>query len=119
MDHLNHLSVKMKTSGYNTPFIRKVMVNGIKTYERKLKNSRLEKSDKNYAPLHLSKSFNSSRRREKKLLAKTSWFRNTSKEAEENAEQESDFEMGVIKVKAGKSKHKNGKHSRRIEGNKT
>ena len=30
--HLNQLSTKMKTSGYNTPYIRKVLVNGIKSY---------------------------------------------------------------------------------------
>ena len=37
VEHLNDLSVKMKTSGYNTVFIRKVMVAGIKSYEKKLK----------------------------------------------------------------------------------
>ena len=34
--HLNHLSTKLKTSGYNTTYIRKVLVNGIKSYEKKV-----------------------------------------------------------------------------------
>ena len=75
VDHLNNLSVKMRTSGYNTEFIRKVMVAGIKTYEKKLKKSNLDRNHKNYAPLHLSKSFNSSQRRENKLMAKSNWYR--------------------------------------------
>ena len=75
VDHLNNLSVKLKTSGYNTEFTRKVMVAGIKTYEKKLKNSKLDVSNKNYAPLHLTRGFNSSQRREKKMMAKSNWYK--------------------------------------------
>ena len=39
VDNLNNLSVKMSTSGYKTVYIRKVKVAGIKTYEKKLRNS--------------------------------------------------------------------------------
>ena len=65
----------IKTSGYNTPYIRKFMVNGITSYENKLARSKLDKSHKKYAPLHLSKKYNATSRREKKLLAKTDWFK--------------------------------------------
>ena len=75
VDHLNDLSVKLKTSGYNTEFTRKVMIAGIKTYEKKLKNSKLDVSHKNYAPLHLTRGFNSSQRREKKMMAKSNWYK--------------------------------------------
>ena len=71
VEHINNLSVKMKTSGYNTQFIRKVMLAGIKSYEKKLKNSRLEKTSKNYAPLHMNRSFNASKRMETKMMAKS------------------------------------------------
>ena len=52
VEHLNDLSVKMKTSGYNTVFIRKVMVAGIQSYEKKLENSKLDPTNVKYAPLH-------------------------------------------------------------------
>ena len=46
VEHLNKLSVKLRTSGYNTQFIRKVLVAGLKNYEKKVKNSKLDVSDK-------------------------------------------------------------------------
>ena len=75
LKHLEHLCTKMKTSGYNTPYIRKLMVNGIKSYEKKLARSKLDKNDKNFAPLHLSKKYNANNRRDNKLLAKNKWYK--------------------------------------------
>ena len=80
--HLEFLSTKLKTSGYNTPYIRKLMYNGIKCYEDKLCKSRLDKNHKNYKPLHLSKEYNASKRRENKLLSKTDWYKSKDKESE-------------------------------------
>ena len=89
VEHLNNLSVKMKTSGYNTQFIRKVMVAGIRCYEKKLKNSKLEKTNKNYAPLHMNHSFNASRRMENKIMAKSNWYkRKPSNETDMGTESE-------------------------------
>ena len=75
VDHLNDLSVKMKTSGYNTAFIRKVMVAGIKNYEKKLRNSKLDPTNKSYAPLHKNRNFNAAKRMENKFMAKSNWYR--------------------------------------------
>ena len=47
---------------------------GVKTYERKLEKSKLDKDHKKYVPLHLSKTFSDSQRREKKLSAKSNWY---------------------------------------------
>ena len=55
--------------------------------------------------------FISSKRRDKKLLAKTSLFKNTSKLREE-AEKGSNFGLEVTKEKAGKTGQKKGEHSR-------
>ena len=86
VEYLNKLSTKIRTSGYNTLYIRKVMINGIKTYERKLGNSKLDKSHKNYAPLHQPKTFNATKRREAKLLAKNNWYRGGKGKGEETEE---------------------------------
>ena len=75
LGHLEKLCVKIKTSGYNNAYTRKIMINGIKCYENKLASSLLAKSHKNYEPLHLGKKYNVSGMLEKKLLAKSDWFK--------------------------------------------
>ena len=55
VESLNNLAVKMCTSGYDTRYIRKVFVAGIKGYEKKLENSRKPHTDPKYKPLHLAK----------------------------------------------------------------
>ena len=80
LEHLENFCVKMKTSGYNNQYTRKILFNGIKCYEGKLTNSKLDKKHPRYKPLHLSKSFNAAGRMEKKLLAKADWFKQRKKE---------------------------------------
>ena len=109
VESLNNLAVKMCTSGYNTIYIRKVMVAGIKGYEKRLANSRRQKTDPKYKPLHLSKSFNAVRRMEKKLLAKTNWFK------EGGDEQEEDNHETAALVKEVNSAGSGSKSSRRLE----
>jgi hypothetical protein len=69
VEHLYDLTMKMKTSGHNTLFIRKVMVAGIKNYEKKLKNSKLDPTNINYAPLLKNRNFNAAKRMESKMMA--------------------------------------------------
>ena len=83
----------MSTSGYRLDYIRKVMVNGLKCYERKLLVSKLPETDKRFCPLHLPKAFRAGARRDKKMLAKTNWFKGkkgvddvASKEKEQTAQ---------------------------------
>ena len=109
IQHLDKLSVKMKTSGYNTQYIRKVMMNGVKRYESILRQSQLEKSHKKYRPLHLNKKFNASGRLEKKLLAKSDWFKLRKSESDDG-----DLKMdGVASTKNGTSRKR--KSSGRLE----
>ena len=113
MEHLEHLCTKMKTSGYNTPYIRKLLVNGIKSYERKLLRSKLNKSDNNYTPLHLSKMYNAKQRRENKLLAKTNWFRSKEQPTEETSKEQ---DGGVHRAGRNSSnEHQNRNASNRKE----
>ena len=65
----------MSTSGYRLEYIRKVMVNGIKCYERKLLVSKMPETDRRFCQLHLPKAFKAGARRYKKMLAKTNWFK--------------------------------------------
>ena len=112
--HLNQLSTKMKTSGYNTPYIRKVLVNGIKSYENKLLRSKLAKDDKNYSPLHLSKKYNATKRLENKLLSKTEWFKEKAKVSEHDTQTGAD---NVPSQNDGRNSSVNGtrrKGSRRL-----
>ena len=44
------------------------------------------KDHTNYKPLHLSKGYNASKRREAKLLSKTDWYRNKNKDTEDDQE---------------------------------
>ena len=68
----------MKTSGYDTPFIRKVMMNGLKSYEGKVEKSRLPEGGKGYSPLHHGKRYNAAKRLDKKLLTKNNWYKGKS-----------------------------------------
>ena len=99
----------MKTSGYNTPYIRKLLYNGIKSYEDKLQKSKLSKDHTNYKSLHLSKGYNASKRREDKLLSKTDWYRCKNKDAEQNHE----VPDGMQDIKMNNIRHR--KPSRRLE----
>ena len=78
----------MKTSEYNNPnpYTRKILYNGINSYESKLANSKFNNEHVKYKPLHLSKSYNAAGRLEMKLLAKTDWFRKKKSEESESPE---------------------------------
>ena len=110
VESLNNLAVKMCTSGYDTRYIRKVFVAGIKGYEKKLENSRKPHTDPKYKPLHLAKTYNASKRLNKKIQAKNNWYRQskTSEEDEDNVEVE----------KVMKQVNRTSKNSRRMESRK-
>ena len=109
--HLNHLSTKLKTSGYNTTYKGKVLVNGIKYYEKEVFRSRLAKDHQNYSPLHLSKSHNAAKRMENKLLSKTEWFKDRTRDCD----QEDQAGAGDKMDGQRNGKRAEGKGSRRLE----
>ena len=108
--HLDNVCLRMKTSGYDTPFIRKIMLNGLKSYEGKLKKSRIPEGRKGYSPLHHGKCYNAAKRLEKKMLTKNNWYKGKlvlDDEDEDNTNPE------IIKHGRGKGKSK-GKKSQRM-----
>ena len=112
MEHLEKLCVKMKTSGFDNNYTRKILVNGIKCYERKLANSLLNKNHNKYKPLHLGKRYNASQRLENKLLAKSEWFKQKSSETIGDNQQETPRDRGTSHGRQGLHK---GKVSIRLE----
>ena len=73
--------VQTVVNGYKE--VRKVMMNGIKSYERKLAMSKLSEEDERFSPLHLPKTFRAGDRRDRKMLAKSNWFVGRMKGGEE------------------------------------
>ena len=77
-------------SEYSLEKTRKILVGGLKRYERNLKQSR-ETDPSKRKPLHLSASYNTKGRRVKKMLAKSKWLK--SKDIEKRETQ--DFHPSV------------------------
>jgi hypothetical protein len=79
----------MLNSGYGIPQTRKVLVNGLTCYERKLAESRKPGG----RPLHQSESQSRDSRWRKKVTGKTDWYRNKKKsQAETNASERPQFD---------------------------
>ena len=74
---IDNFAQKIINSGYKLEQTRKVMVGGLKGYERKLKLS-LDVTNPKWHPLHPPASFNISARRRKKILDKNKWFKKTA-----------------------------------------
>ena len=75
---LDEFSYKMVNSGHAKPAIWKVLIGGIKGYERDVK-----KCKETGKPLNRSAAYNARSRKRKKLLAKSNWFRQTDKNEED------------------------------------
>ena len=69
---------KLINSGYGVEQIRRNVINGIKGYERKLKESK-----EGGRRLHRTSAESSGKRAKKKLMDKTEWFRNSKKKTGE------------------------------------
>ena len=79
---VDEYSKKLLTSGYRLDQVRKIILNGIKAYERKLKESKMPGGRK----LHRNAGESSGKRCRKKLLDKSEWFK-SKKKSEEQEEQ--------------------------------
>ena len=78
METRENISQKMKNSGHSNRFIKRILMAGITKYERKLRNSKLDKDHFQYKPLH-QPSGRSVSRMKKKTLARENWFRSQEK----------------------------------------
>ena len=82
IDALDIFCQKMINSGHSIDTVRSILVSGVKGYDR-----RVARCKASGAPLHRSAAQSSGARRTKKLLAKTQWFRQESKESEDDGQQ--------------------------------
>ena len=74
METLEDLSQMMMNSGHSKTFIKSILIGGIMRFEHKLKQSKLEKSDPGYRPLH-QPSGRCKKRLRIKAMQKGNWFR--------------------------------------------
>ena len=65
---------KLRNSGYDLEYTRKVIMGGLTGYERKLALSK-DRSNPKWKPLHQDAKFNTTGRKRKKMLAKKNWFK--------------------------------------------
>ena len=100
IDVINKYSQKLVNSGYRVEQIRKVIINGIKGYERRLRESMRPGGRR----LHRTAKESSGRRMRKKILDKTEWFRKkkTTTEQEKGCESNS---KGQIPTTSHRKKH--------------
>ena len=70
---LDQFTQKLTRGGHKLVTIRKILVNGIKFHERKVKRCKKE-----CKPVHRSVVESSKARKSKKLSAKSNWFRRSS-----------------------------------------
>ena len=74
---MNKFSVMMVSSGHGIDTVRKTLMNGIKGHVRKVARCKTEGKQ-----FHRCAATSAKSRKSKKLLQKSSWFKNTSKEQE-------------------------------------
>jgi hypothetical protein len=81
---LDRFSQKLLNSGHSLATVRKILVGGIKGYQRKVARCAAART-----PIHRSSSMSAASRRTKKLLAKSNWFRSNKEVAETGGEESS------------------------------
>ena len=82
METLEDIIQKMKNSGHKDHFMKRIMIQGITKYERKVRKSKLDLDDSQYSPLH-QPSGRCLKRLKKKAQAKESWFRGEKEQRED------------------------------------
>ena len=104
---LDRFAQKMMNSGYGLKQIRRVILGGIKGYEKMVK-----KSKEGGRSLHRSSGESSTARARKKLTEKSEWFRKSDQTDQESTEEEVDKSLDKW-LKAGKGK-KDGKAQEKL-----
>ena len=89
VDHGTRLNViddyarKLINSEYDLAMTRRIVVGGLKGYERMLSLS-LNRDNQGWKPLHLPTSYKARERRVVKMMAKTNWFKSREEQGLEN-----------------------------------
>ena len=72
---LEGLVVKMERSGYSDEYMGNIMKEGLTKWEIMKWRSNLERDHEDYRPLHLGRWFKTRERRKKKMMAKSTWYK--------------------------------------------
>ena len=81
MDVLESFSQKMSNSGHMNAFIKRILVAGICKYVRMVRNSQLDKNNKQFKSLHQPSGSSLSRFR-RKILARQTWYKDKKRKLE-------------------------------------
>ena len=73
VEALDKFSQKLINSGHKVVTVRGILISGIKGFKRRVSRCQAEG-----VPLHRSAGQSADKRRKKKMMAKTNWFRETS-----------------------------------------
>ena len=73
---LSKYAQKLVNSGHSASSARILIVQGVAKYLHKVKVSKLDKQDRDFVPLYLTKEYEEKNRQVKKYLARSSWFKN-------------------------------------------
>ena len=93
---IDNYAQKLINSEYDLAVTRRILVGGLKGYERMLSGSR-NKDSPSWKPLHLPTSYRAKERRITKMMAKTNWFKSREEQGLDSNQQVE----GVSRYKAG------------------
>ena len=109
LETLEDLSQRMTNSGHSPKFIKRILINGITSFESKLMNCKLSKTDPKFRPLYQHSDRNK-KRLKKKAMSKANWF----KDQEKTMDDESACKDEQVSRKRAKSKKSYQEDGRRI-----
>ena len=78
----DYVDKRMKNSGHKDHFMKRIMIQGIVKYERRVKQSELDRNDSQYFPLH-QPSGRCLIRLKRKAQAQENWFRCDKEQGED------------------------------------
>ena len=101
---VDNYAKKVINSGYGINQTRNILVGGLKGYERKLKLS-LDVTNPKWQPLHPPATFNIQARRKKKVLEKSTWFKQSSRQEDHDQAESSTLEEEESEQREGGQPH--------------
>jgi hypothetical protein len=85
LEIIDNYAKKLINSEYDLAVTRRIIVGGLKGYERMLSVS-LDKDSPNWKPLHLPTSYKAKERKVVKMMAKTNWFKSREEQGLETTQ---------------------------------
>ena len=85
---INNFTQKMANSGYRLEQIRRIVIAGLLGYEKRVEASKLDATESGFRPLHENAKYSGASRARKKLVGKSSWFKDKKKNNKEPTTEE-------------------------------